>query len=276
MIGNGEIICKVIGFLFLTATLIFVVYVSWYQNKQTQTIPPTPRSDWHPWIQRWINIVVIGLGIAAMLFTLRLQQPVDNWLTTFNGGVWWSWCLIALGLVTAGYGLFRMWSTDGEDDIRLVLSGMALAVVLWILQGHLVIQAGPTIIYPLDGDGSVATSYLAAAKCGIYPEVPRERIYTRPGLEVSGRDEAYLIWTGLGKWVIIGIDAQITDNHKELPSWAASSFNSAKNPRLLTPATNDWLKGMSRLTSEPSLEHFGVEVKSKREPEEEKEVEAKP
>ncbi|MDD5605999.1 MAG: hypothetical protein PHR51_01595 [Patescibacteria group bacterium] len=224
------------------------------------------------WVRlRWLSLLGFTAGLAIMCWTIQLDQPVVDstaWTTTFNGGTWWSWLLIAGSVAVMSFGAFRPDEITGTnrftgDDVRLAFGGALLAVIFWVPQGNLQINCGDTILCPVRGTvaaGQTTEAYVAAAKNGAHPDVDTERIFTRPALGDEESDSARLIWTGWGRWIVVGVDSQPAANAARLPHWASKRFNAANNPSLLSAASGGWLRRMVQLDINPAPESIGIDV----------------
>ena len=158
---------------------------------------------------------------------------------------------------------FREEDGDGDCDWpNVVYWAFFIAVLLWILQGHLMVNLGDTVFYPIDGSGATepAGLFLATAKCGVSANIPLERISSRPGIGNEHADKARLIWTGLNRPVISGIDIQIPANNRRLPRWAKTAFNGPIYPQLHQAPKPEWIERMTQMDCTPDIENFGIEV----------------
>lgn len=226
-----EIVAKIFGVVFLLAAGTAV----WFW--------PTAR-------QRWTTIVATGVGLALLCFTF---QASFGW-TTWMGGVWWSWLIILAGIGAAVYGLLR----SAGEDIRLTAGGWLVALMIWMLQGNLLLVLGPAVVYPLDG-GAGGNRFLGIGQDGITLEVIRRLVYTRPAIGPEESDSAQIGVRGF-RGVIIGVDSQIPINSKRLPSWAREAFNNATHCGLLHGAENSWLDRIIQLDYSPDPANYGIET----------------
>jgi len=246
---------------------------------------PKPKEDRYA-SKRWITVLGLSLGFTALCLTVRIYQPVEGWVTTLNGGTWWSWVIIAIGILLAVYGTFR----GEEDDWRLVTVGMTLAVLVWTLQGWLLVPLGPVVLYSkgnetVSGKSKGTTQFLATFRNGTTLVIPKEQIFVRPGLgktrprdmdetqmlkskwlacplgtKKEYTDEARVLWTGLSRPVVVGIDSQILINREKLPEWAYEAFRRTNNPNFFSRASSDWLKRITQLEADPDVERSNVKV----------------